>query len=85
MEEFIDSLMYDYEPEEIENEEEWGEIDKQVDEMILNRIQKEEEEATWILIDEDENKYIYQAKDNEHFYKEVSKNGSCWSTYKKYE
>lgn len=80
MEEFVDSLMYDYELDEND----YGHIDNMIDDMILERVQKEEREADWELIDETEIKYIYQDKNNPHFYKEVSKDGSSWSTYKKY-
>lgn len=82
MEELIYSLMYGDEiQEEIIDD---NDIDEQIDNIILERLQQEDKNTEWVLIEENNISYKYQAKNKPYYYKEVAKNGNWETTYKEY-
>lgn len=82
MEELVNYLMYDDEIQEEILED--NSIDEEIDNQIIERLKKEDEETEWKLIEENEKIYKYQSKEKSYYYKEVAKDGSWETTYKEY-
>lgn len=79
-ERLISNLMFGT---EMPNEEPNEETDERIDELILQRIEQEEKDADWVLIEEKEDRYVYQDRYNQRFYKEITKDGNWEASYKK--